>query len=174
MPRTKEKINPERGKRLKRLLKEENLSQGKLSEKIHISQQYISQVVTGKAPLTDHIAYDTAKLFPEKNLLYKWLICEEEFESSLEKLYSELAKAGEEEAALYAGFYNFAELAGFKIDIIPNAEKDPLKRAIRKAIPKYQIKKNGKVLAILDRGQLISLENKAYNLFSVFLNDYFA
>ena len=174
MSKKKEKINPERGLRLKQLLRAENVSQAKLSEKIHISQQYISQISTGKAQLTEHIAQDVAKLFPEKDLLYKWLLCEEDYKSTLEALQSERAKIGAEENTLYSGFYNFAKLAGYEIDIIPDPEDiDPLRKLIHALVPKYQIRKEGKILAELDKGQLLSLENKAFDLFSVFLDGYF-
>ncbi len=52
MGRKQVDINPECGKRLKEWLSDANLSQAQLGEKIHYSQQLISDIVRGKRPMS--------------------------------------------------------------------------------------------------------------------------
>ena len=176
MSKKKEDINPKRGKRLKTLLKQENTTQEHLSDTIGVSQQWISKVINGKAQLTERMAHDIAALYPEKNLLYKWLLCEEDYQSWIEKLYGGLAEAEEEQILLHRGFFAFAALDGYEVTTLPkkaNGSGSLLDiKSTWDLFESYQIRKAGKIIAEFNPAQLNELENKAFNLFSVFLRDY--
>ena len=72
MGRPSKKINPICGQRLKTILKEQNVTQQQLSEKIHLSQVTISNIICGKASLTDETADAIKALFPQYRL--QWLL----------------------------------------------------------------------------------------------------
>lgn len=56
MPRSKVKINPERGKRLKMLIEMYGIDQNTLAERINYSPEHISYVINGKRNLTENMA----------------------------------------------------------------------------------------------------------------------
>lgn len=69
MPIQKTEIKPEHAVRLKRLLDEQNINQKELSRRLKeryspLSQQLLSRIMTGKAPLTKERANDIVALFP--------------------------------------------------------------------------------------------------------------
>ncbi len=64
MPRKKVDINPKWAENLKRVLKDQGLTQKELASKIYISQQQISKIMNGKAPLTEGTADAIRKAFP--------------------------------------------------------------------------------------------------------------
>ena len=72
MARPRREINAECGKRLKTLLEETGTTQNKLADLIHISQQTISQIITGKANLTPETARMIIEEFPDYRL--NWLL----------------------------------------------------------------------------------------------------
>lgn len=72
MARPRVEIQRKRGENLKQLCRDEGISQAALANMIHISQQTISKICTGKATLTEQ----TAKLIVEKYPQYRleWLL----------------------------------------------------------------------------------------------------
>ena len=75
MARPKTEINPEPANRLKILLKETNMKQTELSDRIYLSQQTISKIINRHASLTLDNAIRIANLFPDKYSAY-WLLGE--------------------------------------------------------------------------------------------------
>lgn len=94
MANTKRNINPEQGKRLKQLLTDYKLTQRKLSEEVGISQQYISEIINGRAHLSPGFAEDISciPLFKNENLLEKWLLCQSDYKSTSEMLIEQNQK----------------------------------------------------------------------------------
>lgn len=72
MSKKPSEINPEPAKRLKELLMLENVTQEKLSDLIHLSQQSISRIIQKKQSLTDQTARAVIKVFP--NYRIEWLL----------------------------------------------------------------------------------------------------
>jgi len=131
MPTKEEKYNEKSSKRLKSLLAEEKITQKELTKKIEeatgskVSQQHISQVIRGKVRLTEALAHDIAKVFPHKNLLYDWLMGEEDSPSIAEKIVKNMQKTDYESNNLLLGLYCFlSALDDYDIYISP--EKIPL------------------------------------------------
>jgi transcriptional regulator with XRE-family HTH domain len=65
-------INPKQGKRLKELCIEEEITQAQLGREINYSQQTISKIVQGKAPLQPYIAEQIIEKFPSYRR--EWLL----------------------------------------------------------------------------------------------------
>ena len=80
------KLNPECGKRLKECIADAGMTQGELAERAGFTQQYISNIVTGKKPMTTTAAKQFAKYLcvPEG-----YLLCEHNSknDSELEKAH---------------------------------------------------------------------------------------
>lgn len=72
MSKKPSEINPEPAKRLKKLLTLEKVTQEKLSDLIHLSQQSISRIIQKKQSLTDQTARAIIKVFP--NYRIEWLL----------------------------------------------------------------------------------------------------
>ena len=89
MARPRVKINPERGKRLKNLCEWEGITQQNLAEKIHISQQTVSQMVQGKSTVTEQTAEEIAAAFPKYRK--EWLLGFDDFPTEDSKL-SDMAR----------------------------------------------------------------------------------
>lgn len=180
MPKTKQKINPETGKRLKKLLKEAKLTQKQLHRKIKISQQRISDIITGRCALTENVASKICDLknFKNYDLLKEWLYCEEDFKSNTEKLLNALAVAEYEGNKLLQGLGCFLLLANYNIVVsypeelsFDNAES--IKNIVPDSFPTYTIRKGDQLVAELSQEEMISLGNKLFRLFEVYIKDYF-
>ena len=70
--RPAKKIKPEQSVRLKSLLDNEDIKQKQLSAMIPISQQTISKIVQGHAPISNSLAERIIELFPQYSL--QWLL----------------------------------------------------------------------------------------------------
>lgn len=84
MGRPQKEINAERGKRLKILFSEVKQrdkanTQSNIAEQINTSQQVLSNVINGKANLTEDTAKRIINLFPEYRL--EWLLCIDDFKT---------------------------------------------------------------------------------------------
>lgn len=64
MGRNKSEINPNCGKRLRKLLKDNNVTATELAKRVHCTQQHLSRVVTGKSNLSYETASVIVKEFP--------------------------------------------------------------------------------------------------------------
>lgn len=109
----KQIINPLPGKRLKQLLNETRTTQKQLSAKIFLSQQTISQIVTGAASLTPSNAQRIVELFPDYSL--EWLLGLSDYKNQKEKNIETFNKIQRDGSSLEAGFYILASLKGFEI-----------------------------------------------------------
>lgn len=74
----KSELNTECGKRLKQCLEESSMTQIELANLSGFTQQYISNIVVGKKPMTDK----AAKLFAKHlNIRREYLLCEDDFKT---------------------------------------------------------------------------------------------
>ena len=216
MTKNEQKYNKTGAYRLKSLLGEKKISQKQLTEMIKeatgstISQQHISQVITGKVRLTEALAHDIARVFPEKNLLYEWLMGEVDHASIIESLVDSLQQADYEASTLLLGFTAFLELTDYEIYLLPSMhpifetvsyKSDNKNTAVKVTQKGIKPKASGNVMIIennapdivdylhnikkrylIKHGEeeyILSLEemnlllNRLFNLFEVYINDYF-
>ena len=89
MSRPKEEIKPKPAKRLKTLLIRERMSQNKLANCIHASQQTISKIINGKCNLTENNARLIIGLFPLYR--FEWLMGYDDIMLQTD-LYDEIVK----------------------------------------------------------------------------------
>lgn len=179
MAKKKTIINPEQGIRLKRLLQEENIKQRELSEEIEkysyrtLSQQKISDIINGRAPLIFEVADVISNLprFKDKDLLREWLLCEENFKSSDEKALNETIASRYEGDMLLTGISCFLNLAGYEVTSINQPFKEELKETGFE-LSRYKIEKDNSVVE-LSSHEMFSYSNKVLHLFEVFTHDYF-
>lgn len=82
MGRPRIKINPKRGQRLKQLCISENITFKSLADSIPISAQSISEIVNGKASLTEQVARRVVELFPKYR--FEWLMGFDDFKTEAE------------------------------------------------------------------------------------------
>lgn len=72
MSRKKTEINPIRAERVKTLIEREGIKQTAFAEKIHMTQQNVSRIITGKNALTEETARDIVEAFPDYRI--SWLL----------------------------------------------------------------------------------------------------
>ena len=77
-------INPKCADRLKQFYKDEDISQMELSERILVSQNTLSKIANGKAPMSPAIAQEIRKKFPHINV--DWLLGESDFKTIDERI----------------------------------------------------------------------------------------
>lgn len=79
----KSNLNSECGKRLKECLKNCSMTQGELADLTGYTQQYISNIVTGKKPMTIATATHFAEYL---NVSEEYLLCESSFKDFFEEI----------------------------------------------------------------------------------------
>ena len=77
-------INPKSAERLKQFYIDENITQMELSERILVSQNTLSKIANGKAPMSPAIAQEIRKKFPHINV--DWLLGESDFKTIEERI----------------------------------------------------------------------------------------
>lgn len=171
MPKSKENINPETGKRLKKLLKESKITQKQLSKKIKISQQRISDICTGRVNATENVLQKICNLKPFKNydLLKKWLRGDEVFKSTNEKILNEEVAQRYKGNLLLTGLDCFLNLSGYELTTLEEQHGDKWD-LVSATIRKYD---QEKALAELSPEEINTLGRKLKNLFEVYIKDYF-
>ena len=179
MAKKKTIINPEQGLRLKKLLQEERITQRDLSEEIEkhsyrtLSQQRISDIVSGRAPLVYEVADVISNLprFKDKDLLRAWLLLEENFKSSDEKALNETIASRYEGDMLLTGLSCFLNLAGYEVTSINEPFKEELKKTGFE-LSRFKIEKDSSVIE-LTSSEMFAYGNKVLHLFEFFTHDYF-
>lgn len=175
MAKKKTIINPEQGLRLKKLLQEERITQRDLSEEIEkhsyrtLSQQRISDIVSGRAPLVYEVADVISNLprFKNKDLLREWLLCETSFKSSDEKALNETIASRYEGDLLLTGISCFLNLAGYEVTTQEVLTENGFE------LTSFKIEKDSSVIAELSNSEMFVFGNKLLNLFKVYAHDYF-
>ena len=148
MGRKPQEINPIRGERLKLLLKEHGMEQKELSERIHLTKEHISYIVTGKRSLTRDNAKLILRLFP--NVRYEWLMGYDDFKTEFDKELHELGQWSNEEETRRKTVKTLAFLAGYEIidlwDYAGNTGRS-IEDLLSFQHQGMQIKKDGELLA---------------------------
>lgn len=118
MSRPTVKINPLCGERLKEVLREQDLTQSKLSKIMPLSQQTISHIIQGKANLTEANAKRIIELFPNYNLA--WLLGIDDHKTKSEVvheasklIYSDLVR----QKKAYSSMLYLIHLCGFDVTL---------------------------------------------------------
>ena len=174
MAKKKTIINPEQGLRLKKLLQEERITQRDLSEEIEkhsyrtLSQQRISDIINGRAPLLFEVADVISNLprFKDKDLLREWLLCEENFKSSDEKALNETIASRYEGDLLLTGISCFLNLAGYEVTTQEVLTENGFE------LSRFKIEKDRSVIERTS-SEMFAYGNKVLHLFEVFTHDYF-
>lgn len=177
MAKKKTPINPMQGKRLKKLLQEARITQKDLSEEItkhfggdneRLSQQRISDIINGRAPLTIRVINLISDLprFDGKDLLKEWLLCEEQFTSSEEKILNEKMASRYEGDLLLTGVSCFLNLSGYEVTTIEKKTGNDFE------LETIIIEKDNSTIK-LSPSKMSDFGTKVLHLFEVFTHDYF-
>lgn len=83
MAKSKQAINPKSADRVKQLYDILGITQLQLSSETGISQNTLSRIANGKAPLTYHVASQISALYPD--ISSRWLMGETDFKSDMEE-----------------------------------------------------------------------------------------
>lgn len=106
-------INPIRGLRVKQLCEEQGINQIELSQRIYISQQKISEMINGKANVTETTARAIVQAFPQYR--FEWLMGYDDYKNTAEKNNAIIRQAQHEGTLLEAGLRFISSLSGFEI-----------------------------------------------------------
>lgn len=81
-------IHTECGTRLKILLEEYDMTQAKLSDIANVSRVFINRIIRGKANMTEAVAENLVKAFPQENptTLKEWLLCRRQTRQNLKQV----------------------------------------------------------------------------------------
>lgn len=101
MSRKKVEINPECGRRLWLLLRENGIKQIELAEKLNYDPRHVSSIITGKRRLTPETAYKIANMFCVRA---EWLLCHDDYRTQEDK--EAAAKQVWEEGQRVSAFYD--------------------------------------------------------------------
>lgn len=171
MSRPKVEINPIAGLRLKELLKEQNMSQLKLSKTIFYSQQTISKVIQGTARLTEAMASRIIEIFP--NYYKEWLLGYDYPKNQYELNKQNLYRSIQEGNLLFVALQALAEVNGFSLKFKNNCSDETAD--IEDIVSKYT---SGFILMKEEKSYSISieemnvLENKISEYAEFLLNKY--
>ena len=145
MARPTKEINPIRGKRLKQIITEEHTTQKALNKATGISQQAISEMINGKANVTDTTAEAVLKVYPHYR--YEWLMGLDDFKTVGEQFSGAINEMNQEGEMLMRGLCSFANLSGFAISFTSSAfqhgHTDSIDNVMKWIRDGYTISRNG-------------------------------
>ena len=175
MPKKKTIINPKQGERLKLLLKQSRLSQRDLSEEISaqsyrtLSQQRISDIICGRAPLTYEVAdcISSLKRYDGKDLLKSWLLCEENFQSTDEKIRNERIAERYEGDLLTTGLSCFLNLSGYQVTTVESLKGNKFE------LTSFRIEKEDNSISLeLSPSEMFVIGNRILHLCETYFQDH--
>ena len=153
MARPKVEINPIRGLRLKQICEEQGIKQNHLSKIIHITQQSISNMMTGKATVTIDTVNQVTKVFPEYRK--EWLLGLDDYktEADLKRANAEqfsqaIDTMKYEGSLLYTGLSAFAKLSGFDITPPITRNTGSLENYFKQMKAGYKISKGNQTVTL--------------------------
>jgi len=165
MGRPRVEIKPIRGKRLKQICEEQGITQQVLSSKIYISQQAISNMVTGQANVTEVTARKVIEYVSNEyhyDYRFEWLMGYDDYKTEEDKKHQEFKKQYFKWKSISdlhrTGFNSFALSCGFEVDELDSGE---------------WVLKKGNQSKQLTIEQLINLENEIGNFVEYRLNKLF-
>lgn len=162
MAKIKQEINPKSAERLKELCKRFNTTQTAISEKAYISQNTLSKIAQGKAPMTYTVASAIASNFPSVSV--EWLMGNDDYMNFVEEGISLISTVATESKERGKAVRTLIRLAGYEIgniDDTPNSSKEKkiesIKYYLEHGIP---IRKNEQIIAHIpaEKFRLIELD----------------
>lgn len=157
MSRKKTEINPIRAERVKKLIEREKISQVDFASRIFQTQQNVSRILNLKTALTEETARLIIEAFPEYRI--EWLLGYDDSMTNAEKFLNTIQKANEEGLLLHKGFFSFAQLSGFKINVAPIAGSETLENAFQNIKEYCTISRDGKSITF-SVSELNAFENE--------------
>lgn len=161
MAKIKQEINPKCAERLKEMCKMLNTTQTAISEKTYISQNTLSKIAQGKAPMTYNVACAITQQYPSIRL--EWLMGVDDFKSEHEKGINEFIQWGEENTSRRNAVKTLALLSGYEIvdlwDYTGSAGRT-IEELFNFQQQGMQIKKDGELLGNIpiDKFNLLALD----------------
>lgn len=162
----KSELNPECGKRLKQCLEEKAKSQAELATDTGFTQQYISNIVVGKKPMT----ITSAKLFSKAlGVREDYLLCKDDYKTWMDE--ERLSKQESSTKCNYVIDY----LKTIGINIIPLIAYPEEFELSKDDLYTVYLKDNGEAATIVDKnGSLYKLVEAPWLLDSLYDNFRFA
>lgn len=157
MSRKKTEINPIRAERVKKIIEREGISQIDFANRIFQSQQNVSRIINLKTALTEETALDIVSAFPDYRI--EWLLGYDDSMTNAEKFLNTVQKANEEGLLLHKGFFSFAHLSGFKINVAPIDESKTIEKALQNIKEYCTISRDGKSITF-SVSELNAFENE--------------
>ena len=117
MSRKKTEINPIRAERVKKIIETEGISQVDFAKRIFQTQQNVSRILNLKTALTEETAQTIVSAFPKYRI--EWLLGYDDAMTTGEQFSNAIQTMNEEGELLHRGFFSFAKLSGFQIDVAP-------------------------------------------------------
>ena len=181
MSKNKQIIKPESGLRLKEILSITGTSQADLQRILEekgetLSQQTISKIINGKAPLSMYNAARIANLFPEYDNLYAWLTVQSDYKTKAEKIIAGLTAAEYSGDMMLTGFSCLAKRAGYDVQILNNGKTsdgtEKGHRLFNLLGAKYIISKDGEKIAEMGLNEMQDLQAITFDAFKSILDNY--
>lgn len=147
MSRKPTKVNAIRAERLKTLIKDLNITQTEFAKRVNYSQQHISGIINQKTALTEDTAEDIVNAFPNSCEI-GWLLGHQDEKTQKERFFKAIHEADTEAQLLDNGFFSFAQLAGFNIDIAPVKSGDSVEDALHNIRSYCTVEKDDKKLTL--------------------------
>lgn len=168
MAKIKQEINPKCAERLKELCKRFNTTQTAISEKAYISQNTLSKIAQGKAPMTYTVASAIASVFPSAgafpSVSVEWLMGTDDYMNYVEEgvcLISSVAGAATDRSKAIRTLIRLAGYEVGNIDDTPNSSKEKKIESVRYYLEHgIPIRKNGQIITHIpvEKFRLIELD----------------
>lgn len=159
MGRKKIEINQKMSARLIELLDDCKTTQKSIAAKAGISENQISRIRKGTAPMSHAIATLIANQYPP--IRWQWLMGLDDYKTEEDKMVSEFRQFKNENDNRQTAVRILAQLAGFEIGLdIGNQNEDSLRNISNSMKKGYHIKKDGEVLGYcsLERFNLLTMD----------------
>lgn len=157
MSRKKTEINPLRAERVKKIIELEKISQKDFADRTFQTQQNVSRIVKQHIGLTEEKAQDIVKAFPKYRI--EWLLGYDDYMTFADYLTGVIRDTNREAELLHTGFFSFAQLSGFKIDVAPFPGTGSLEETFQNMKEYCTINRDGKSVT-LSMADLNSFENE--------------
>ena len=157
MSRKKTEINPIRAERVKKIIETEGISQIDFAKRIFQTQQNVSRILNLKSALTEETAQTIVSAFPKYRI--EWLLGYDDAMTTGEQFSNAIQTANEEADLLHRGFFSFAKLSGFNIDVAPIGGNGSLEETFQNMKEHCTITRDGKSVTF-SLSELNAFENE--------------
>ena len=157
MSRKKTEINPIRAERVKKIIETEGISQVDFAKRIFQTQQNVSRILNLKTALTEETAQTIVSAFPKYRI--EWLLGYDDAMTTGEQFSNAIQTMNEEGELLHRGFFSFAKLSGFQIDVAPIRGNGSLEETFQNMKEDCTITRDGKSVTF-SLSELNAFENE--------------